>query len=246
MADSLIDNTPDQSSERQEIYNKWKTKFPDAPPELLEAKTESDLFIKMQNARFDEVKTDYLKLREEHQAGVDLKTLIADLKAGKINPETPPDTHGDNSQSSLKPEDIDTLLEQKLTARELVSRQTNNFNTVKAKLKEHFGDNSSSVLKQRMDTLGLDQAFTDELAKNHPTVFFKTFGLDEQRQTDNQAPPRSSQRQNQFAPTTPKRDWNYYQELKKVNPRIYLDPKIAIQMHNDAIELGDAFGMPKD
>jgi hypothetical protein len=29
--------------------------------------------------------------------------------------------------------------------------------------------------------------------------------------------------------------------MKKTNPKLYLDPKIAVQMHNDAIELGDAF-----
>jgi hypothetical protein len=42
------------------------------------------------------------------------------------------------------------------------------------------------------------------------------------------------------------RTWAYYQELKKTNPKLYLDPKIAAQMDKDAIALGDAFGMPNE
>ena len=72
----------------------------------------------------------------------------------------------------------------------------------------------------------------------------KTLELDSQ--PAQQAPnlPRTQARPSTFAPTSQKRDWNYYQQLKKENPRAYLDPKIAIQMHDDAIALGDDFGMP--
>jgi len=34
--------------------------------------------------------------------------------------------------------------------------------------------------------------------------------------------------------------------MKKSDPRMYLDPKIAVQMHDDAIALGADFGMPED
>jgi hypothetical protein len=243
MADSLLDDTVDHSNEREELRNKWKDKTPE---EVLNAKIESDLFIKTQNARLDDLRADYLKLREEATAKASLEELIARQEKLLANPDTTPLTSGDTNQPSFKPEDIDSMLEQKLSQRELLRKQTDNFNTIKAKLKEQFGDNASSVLKQRMDTLGLDQTFTDDLAKNHPSVFIRTFGLDEHRQLGDVAPPRSSQRTDKFAPQTRKRDWNYYQELKKNDPRMYLDPKIAIQMHNDAIELGDAFGMPQD
>lgn len=245
MADSLIDDTiVDQTNDREALRAKWKDKTPE---EVLEAKIESDLFIKTQNARFDQIREDYIKLREESQAKASLQDLIDRHEKSLTNSETTPNTEGEKNQPSLKPEDIDTMLEQKLTQRERLSKQTENFNLIKAKLKEQFGDNASTTLKQRMDTLGLDQAFTDELAKNHPSVFLKTFGLEEApRQDSYNPPPRSAQRPDRFAPVTQKRDWNYYQELNKRDPRAYLDRKIAIQMHNDAVALGDDFGMPKD
>src|SRR5258708_3887701 len=246
MADSLLDqdNTEvDSTSERNELLNKWKDK---SKEEILAAKIESDLYIKTQNARFDTIRDDYLKLREENNATASLKELIARQEQLLANSDNKPvTTPTEETKPSFKPEDIDSILEQKLTQRERLTKQTENFNMVKAKLKEQFGDKAAEVLKQRMDTLGLDQAFTDELAKSHPQVFLKTFGVDEVKTSTNIAPPRSSQRQNQFAPTVQKRDWNYYQQMLKNDPRGYLDPKIAIQMHNDAIELGDAFGMPE-
>jgi hypothetical protein len=42
------------------------------------------------------------------------------------------------------------------------------------------------------------------------------------------------------------RTWSYYQEIKKTDKDKYLSPKIQRQMENDAIDLGDAFGMPDD
>ena len=244
MADSLLDTTPDDTSERADLYNKWKDKSLD---EVIKAKVESDLFIKTQNARLDDLRNDYLKLREEATAKASLQDLIARQEQLLANPDKTVITQTEDPKpSTFKPEDIDSLLEQKLTQREKTNKQTENFNFVRAKLKEQFGDKASEVLKQRMDTLGLDQAFTDDLARSHPQVFLKTFGVEEQYRQQDTAPPRSSQRQTTFAPTVQKRDWNFYQEMKKTNPRMYLDPKIAIQMHNDAIALGDAFGMPPD
>jgi len=70
--------------------------------------------------------------------------------------------------------------------------------------------------------------------------------MEQQQQESFRAPPRSNVRPSSFSPKTPVRDWNYYQELKKKDPKVYLDPKIAVQMHEDAIALGDRFGMPED
>jgi len=248
MADSLIDdnntNTVDLAAEREALRNKWKAKTPE---EILEAKVESDLYIKTQNARMDEIRNDYLRLREEAQAKASLQDLIDRHEKSLVNPDTTPPNQGEQNQPSLKFEEIEHLLEQKISQRELQNKQAQNFSLVKTKLKEQFGDNATAALKQRMDTLGLDQQFTDDLAKNHPHVFFKTFGLDEApRQEGYNPPPRSQQRPDRFAPQAPKRDWNYYQELNKRDPRAYLDPKIAIQMHNDAIALGKDFGLPED
>lgn len=242
MADSLL--TEDLgNNERETLLAKWKEKTPE---EVLAAKVDSDLFIKTLTTRMDDLKKDYLTLREESQAKASLQELI-DRMENRKEPEQNLNTNQGEVQPSFKPEDIESLVAKKISENETQKKHNDNFNKVKAKLAEQFGDNYGTVYKQRLDTLGLTQEFADDLARKHPTVFMKTFGLDEPVQNNTfQTPPRSNQRQASFAPVTQKRDWNYYQELKKADPRIYLDPKIAIQMHDDAIALGDAFGMPQD
>src|SRR5882762_730702 len=246
MADSLLEDNQD-SNDRDSLLNKWKDK---SKEEILEAKINSDLFIKTKNAQFDDLKKDYLELRERQQASADLKDLLDQMKKDRLNPDTSTNQQTNNQTGPLKPEDLESLVSkqvsEKLTEHQRTLQQAENFRSVQVKLKEALGDDYQNAYKHRLDTLGISREYADELAKNHPSVFIKTFDLDAQRAVSNQAPPRTQQRQTSFAPNTPKRDWNYYQELKKTNPKIYLDPKIAIQMHDDAIALGDAFGMPTD
>ena len=248
MADSLLNEDNQDSNERDSLLTKWKDK---SKEEILEAKINSDLFIKTKNAQFDDLKKDYLELRERQQASADLKDLLDQIKKDRLNPDASNHLETNNQTgSSLKPEDIESLVtkqvSEKLSEHQRILLQRDNFNSVQTKLKEAFGNDYQASYKQRLDNLGITSEYADELAKNHPSVFIKTFDLEAQRSPSSQAPPRTQQRQTSFAPNTPVRDWAYYQELKKANPKIYLDPKISIQMHNDAIELGDRFGMPQD
>ena len=245
MADSLI---PDDQSEneRQAIINKWKEK-PQA--ELLEAKAESDLYIKTLTARFDDLSKDYLAIKERQEASAQLKDLIDQMKSG-INNDTVR-THQDTvNQPAIKPEEIESLVEAKLAAKftqhQATLRQQENLSGIQTELKKQWGDNYLPAYKQRLDQLGLTPEFADDLARNHPTVFLKTFELDARPMNNNTNLPRNTQRPSTFAPATQKKDWNYYQELKKTNPKLYLDPKIANEMHDQAIALGPDFGMPLD
>ncbi len=78
------------------------------------------------------------------------------------------------------------------------------------------------------------------LAKKSPEAFFRVMGLNEKQSDLFQTPPKSGQRNDNFAPKgQTKRDWAYYQEMKKANPKMYLDPKIAVQMHNDVLAIGE-------
>lgn len=247
MADSLLEDDQSSQNEYNTIYNKWKTKYPDAPPELLADKTNTDLFVKTQNARFDDLKKDYLTLREQHQASTDLKTLLDQMKKAP-NPDTSLPPQENVTQTAIKPEDIESLVSkqvsEKLAQHQNTLKQQENFKSVQAKLKEAFGVDYQASYKSRLENLGITAEYADDLAKNHPTVFIKTFELDSRAPPSQPNLPRNAQRT--FAPNAPKRDWAYYQELKKSNPKLYLDPKIANQMHDDAIALGAAFGMPDD
>lgn len=241
MADSLFDGNQSALT-KEDIIAKWK----DKPREELEAaKAESDLYIEVLKARFDDLSKDFLETKEREKTGVQLKELLdrLDNPPKDLNPD---DTDKDQVPPSMKPEDIDRLVSEKLTAHQRSLKQNENLTAMQAKLRESFGNEYQTAYKHRLDTLGLTPEFADDLAKNYPSAFIKTFGLEQQANPTSHTLPRTSQRPTTFAPNTPKRDWNYYQELKKNDPRMYLDRKIAVQMYNDMMELGSEFGMPEE
>lgn len=244
MADSLIQ---DDQSEREVILSKWKDK---PQEELLNAKIESDLYIRTLTARFDDLRKDYLDIRDQQQASAQLKDLIDQMKSNASNQDTSHTQQGTVNQPAITTEEINSLVEsqisEKFTQHQKALKQQENLLSIQSKLKEHLGNNYQEAYKQRLDTLGLTQEFADDLAKNHPSVFMKTFELENRPSNNNQSLPRNAQRNVTFAPHTVKKDWNYYQEMKKTNPKLYLDPKIANEMHDQAIALGDAFGLPLD
>jgi len=242
MADSLFDtNTnPDQNNNvaKQEIIAKWKDK---SREELEAAKAESDLYIKTLERQKDEMRNDILALRSDTQTRANLEDLLNQLNSAREpQRETPPAI--EDQPKALNVEDIDKLVTDRMQQHRLREMETSNFNAVQKRLNERFGANTKDVLKEQASTLGLSDEDVNVLAKKSPEAFFRVMGLNEQQTGNNfQAPPRNDRRMDSFVPKTVKRDYAYYQELKKTKPMLYLDPKIAVQMHNDAMEQGEAF-----
>lgn len=241
MTDLLDDQNPEGKTPRyfDELVGegrKFKT-----PEDLAKGKYEADVTIDLMKKRMDELRTDYLKLREENEKQDKLKSLIDNVQQQRL-------ANSDNTQAkedakTLKPEEIETLIDRKYQERRTLERQTENLNSVQAKLKETWGDNFSTILKQKTEELDLTSEEVNSMAKNNPKLFFRTIGVDAPVKGDVfQAPPRSEQRTDNFSPSSSKkRTWSYYQELKKANPQLYFDRATAVQMAKDAVEYGEAF-----
>lgn len=207
---------------------------------IAKGKWHADATLEHRNKSYDELRTDWMKLREEYNAGPKLKEYLDQLVTQKSQNESQ-QTLVIPVQPVQESIDIEKLLEQKLTAREQQKREEDNYKLVESKLTEHYGPQFASVLKQQVDQLGLDKDFVNDLARKHPAVLFRTLGIEGQRTGEGfQSPPTSSQRRDPFASTT-KRTNAYYQKLRKEKPVEYRSPKIQDQMLKDAIELGDAF-----
>lgn len=244
MNESLLDLSETQTADPNKSYYEQLVgeglKFKDNEA-LARGKWESDLYVKHLEKRLDEAREDYMNLREEYNAGPKLRELIDQLSTTQ-----PPQSRITQSNEENKPVEFDlsqveSLVAKKVQEIESSKKQSENFRTVQNKLKERFGDNYSAVLKQQVESLGLTPEFADSLAKQHPAVFMKTFGLEDQPKRESfQAPPRSVQSDN-FTPSTNKRTWSYYQKMRKEQPDLYRDQKTQVQMHKDALELGDAF-----
>jgi hypothetical protein len=237
----MIDPSKDYEQELVGEGKKFKT-----VKDLARGKYEADLYVNTLTRQLDEMREDYLKLREDYTARAKLEDLIGQLEdkqLQKLDSAQPKASEVKDNKPTIDPKAIESLVSSKIQEYELTKKQTENFNTVRNKLREQFGDNYQNVLKNQIEDLGLTEEDVNMLARKSPSAFFKAIGVEQApSKTTYQNPVASSQRPETFKPKgAPKRTWSYYQDLKKTNPNLYLDPKTNVQMHNDAIELGEAF-----
>ena len=242
MNDNLLDNSNAEIKDYlTELVGEGK-KFKDAET-LAKAKYDSDQYIKTLERQKDELRDDYLKMREESMSQAKLKELIDQLEAKQKSSTTTLNVPDPNVQTPqpFDPKELEGLVSKSIQAHEMTKTQEQNFNFVKSKLIEKHGQNYQAPLKQQMDNLGLTEDYVNEMARKFPNAFLKTLGFD-QPTPDNkfQVPPRSEIAG--FSPVVQQdRTWSWYQNLKKSDPKAYHDPKTSVQMHNDAIRLGERF-----
>jgi len=243
MTDQLLETDPSTIDDNKDYYSELVgegKKYKDEKA-LAKAVMHGTSTIDLYKTRMDQMREDMLKLREDNLAKANLEDLIDQLsKKQNTNHELPPVKE---EKPGMSTDDLESLFETKLQQHELKKKADENLNAVRAKLKEQLGDKAPEILKQRTQELGLTDQEVSDLAKKSPTALLRVLGLEQQNnQSYFQSPPRSDKRTDNFAPTgEKKRTWSYYQELKKANPQLYYDPKIAVQMQKDAIEYGESF-----
>lgn len=241
MNDTLFTDQEDQqqiNSYLEELVGedkKFKTQ-----EELAKAKFESDRYINTLTKRMDEFREENDKLREDANSRAALTDLLDQMKSQqRSNSEYTP--HANDEKPTINPLDIENVVVRKLQEAEQLKKQQENLNIVRDKLKSVYGNNYNTYLQENTEKLGLTKEFVDNLARSYPEVLFRTLGVDQQTPT----PPPSlhtRQRGDNFSPTTPhKRTWSYYQKMKAENPSQYSRKETTLQMHRDAIELGDSF-----
>lgn len=247
MTDNLFDNVNDETpklDDNRDYYAELvgpEAKFKDNQG-LAKGKAYSDALIEVQNRKMDQLVAENERLLNESRAVATLKDLINQVKPAQQLASSNPPPANEVKESTFNLDILDSKISEGIAQAERIRKETDNFNMVKNKLQERHGDNYPRVLKQTIESLGLSAEDANAMAKRSPAAFMRTLGLDQPVQTEGfQAPPQSRQNSN-FAPQGgPKRTWQYYQDLRKKNPKLYNDTKTNIQMQKDIIALGDDF-----
>jgi len=233
---SILDQTDDNKDYLADLVGEGK-KYPSAS-DLAKAYYHADTHIRMLEQSNDEMRSNLLKEKEDSQARATLEDLVRQLE-GKAQQSA--SNNEPIVKEIVKPIDtneIDKLVSSRLSAIRTAEKEEANSNQVMSKLKERYGDNYASTVKQQINEIGLSEADFDALARKSPELVFRTLGLNESKRDTFSPPPRNQG----FAPKGPtKKTWSYYQDLKKTNPNLYRDPKTTNEMTQAAIELGDDF-----
>jgi hypothetical protein len=232
----IIDQSKDYLAEYVGEGKKYKS-----PADLAKAYFHAESALRNRELRMDQIREDYVKLQAENAAKARLEDLIGQLDDRRKQPTSSEQPNANEvKRPDFDPEQLDSLVSNKIVEIETKRKQQENFNTVKAKLTERFGKNFQTVLKDHIDQLGLTEEDVNALARKSPAALFKTLGLEDNRKETFNAPPRSNV---QFRPKveSANKPLSYWQDYRKKNPLAYHDPKIAIQMDKDMQVLGEAF-----
>lgn len=240
MTDLFANSDPVQEQTPKSYYEALvgeTAKFKDNES-LAKGKWESDQYIRVLEKRMDDMRTEILARKETSETTAQLQALIDQLK------NKPDDSEGASPpkpENEIKPgmtaEEAKAMFNDLFNQNKELDKQTNNFNSVMSKLKEQYGNNYLNVLNQKKDELGLDNEDINALARKSPTAFFNTLGLNNTT-TNSMQLPRNTQRP-AFSPSVPKRDWAYYEDLRKKDLRSYLSPETTVQIQKDILAMGE-------
>jgi hypothetical protein len=239
--DTLLPSDPTEPSDYLEALIGPGGKFhrenrDEALQEVAKGKFKSDEYIRLKNAQYDSLFEAYNELMEQNKTRASLEDLLKqkdDLASRQSTPSN------EEPRPTAKPEDIRNLVTEEVTKIRRQDQERANFDLVRTKLQEQFGENYAPAVRKRITDLGLTPERFNQWAKEAPQAVLNALGATETKGETFQAPPQTNRT---FKPVTEqKRKWSYYQELKKTNPKLYHDPKIMNQMLQDAEALGAEF-----
>ena len=212
---------------------------------LARAVLEKEAFIQRLQSEAKGLRQD-LNTRITLEEYLDKMGKTSETQAGNnsMNNQSGDDYSQQQENKGLKPEDIESLIEKKVSEREQARIQSQNIQQVQEALTKSFGLNYVSKLDEAAKALGMTRDEMQILAANKPKAFLHLVGIQEGKRDEPSSlfvPPSSVTNTNRTDSVTSDRTKAYYDKLKTTDPKMYWTPKIQNQMHNDAIRLGERF-----
>src|SRR5882757_1908684 len=158
-----------------------------------------DRTIEMQNQRFDELRQDFILERDENTAKDSFEQLRKTLLERKQ--EGPADTNVQPQSIAPTSEDIAKSVQAEVLKLRQKEKEEANLVEVENRLRTRFGENASTVFRDKMKTLELSDEDIRFLAKKSPNAVLNALGLNSNDNEQYESPPRSSLRSDNFKPT---------------------------------------------
>ena len=149
-------------------------------------------------------------------------------------------TSDGNTNPNLSEEDLKSLVEQTLTAREKDGLVKQNLAIVDQELEKSYGTEAQAKVQSKAQELGISLERMQEIAAESPNAFFSLIG--EPKKSFNPMVQGSVRTEGVNMQTSAERNWSYYQNLRKSDRHTYYSPKVQQQLMEDKMRMGDKFG----
>lgn len=109
-------------------------------------------------------------------------------------------------------------------------------------MREKWGEKAGDVLAQKSQELGVSLKFLQDAASTSPQAFYNLIGLDGVKKQQ-ELPREGSVNTEGLSPGGGNTPYSYkwYQQMRRTDPKQYYTPKVQMEMHRKAGELGDNF-----
>lgn len=208
------------------------------PDDLAKGKLEADRYI-------DQLVTEKRLLEEQLKERKGVEELLTEWRSTDSQPTNPKEPLSERQvegPTSVKPEEITKLVEDKLTELEKRKKAESNLSVAQAKLKEVWGESAKTLLNDRAAELNVSLDYLKEQAASNPQVFFRLIGLDAK---PSQPPvpglPKATQTVHSFASSNNEKNYAYYEKMRRENSHLYYSSEIQKEKFEQAKKLGDNF-----
>ena len=184
----------------------------------------------------ENLETELATLRGKQTNEASIEKLLEALNKGKSDPVEP--TPGNETTPELP--DFKQLVAEEIAKNEVERNKSTNYNTAISKMNEVWGADASKNLINKAQELGVSVNFLQDMASQSAVGFLQLLGIDSDRTVPGATTVPTSTVNLQNA-RNKDRTWQYYQEMKRSNRKLYDDPATKVQMNRDALRLGEAF-----
>lgn len=187
-------------------------------------------------------------IRTDMNSRLSLEELVTKLATTKPsesgNPVVDESSSNQNASKQLTPEDLAKIVDERVSQISAREQAKNNLNTVKTTLKESWGPDYPTKLREKAAELGVGESFLNDLAASQPKAFLKLVEADKvstssPRDTGSPLFGRSvdSGKQASSAPAVDPtfRGKSYYNKLRAESPAKFWDPKVQLEMNEMAM-----------
>lgn len=263
MSDDLF--TPPKGEHQQDNANEGSTnpleelvgegkKYKDQV-ELAKAYKHADSYI-------ESLKRELGEVRQEADKRATLEDLVEKITKATTNRSSDPAPQGNesisvpgndhnnetrNTNQSYDPKEIERLVVERIEQETNKRTQASNLESVRAELSKHWGPGYVDKLKSKANELGLSPEQLNNLAATQPKLFRTAVGLNNTNSSNSEVsttPPANRRNNSAATPVTNDgsiRNKAYYDKLRKENLNEFLKGKTQVQMHKDAMSLGESF-----
>lgn len=189
----------------------------------------ADRTISQRNTEMDDLREEFLKVREENVAKAKWEDILAKRQ---IPDDTIAPTPANVDRPVIDDKKMEEIAERKYVEIQAKAREQANLDIVESRLRERFGENANRILKDKMKSLNISDEDVKFLARKSPEAVFNTLGLNQTQETY-QPLPRSSLRSDNFSQQSDIRDALYYEKLRQTDSKKYFDPKTSVQRLKD-------------